>query len=372
MKKIEILEKKTVCRVPGSYLGWPTITQAPNKDLLTVFSGERFGHVGMKGSVQMVRSKDNGQSWGDPVTITDTPLSDGSTGIMTTAAGTVIMTFSTEYYHPDDPRFSDDSVYGKAGFFKDKEKWRPYAEKVTDEDLEKWMGKRSADNRFHFEIGKWLRRSTDNGFTWEDPIRVAADSTCGPVQLSDGSLLYPGHGDPEHLVIQHSFDDGKSWEITVMLDSRIDAKNGYLCEPHAVETDEGRVIIMFRYEIRDVHYKSVLWQAESVDRGKTWSRPHPTNVLGEPPHLLKLKNGSLLLTYGRRRDPFSERACFSHDGGRTWDIANEVILHEHAFGDFGYPASVELDDGTIITVYYGREKADELQCISATYWRPLG
>ena len=78
--------------------------------------------------------------------------------------------------------------------------------------------------------------------------------------------------------------------------------------------------------------------------------------------------------------PYGIRACFSHDGGRTWDIKNEVVLRADALsngtgrgkgspGDLGYPRSVELSDGSIFTVYY-ITLDDGVTHIAATRWSP--
>jgi hypothetical protein len=57
-------------------------------------------------------------------------------------------------------------------------------------------------------------------------------------------------------------------------------------------------------------------------------------------------------SYGYRRPPFGQRACISADGV-LWKLENEVILRDDApNGDLGYPASLELEPGLVLTVYY--------------------
>ena len=83
-----------------------------------------------------------------------------------------------------------------------------------------------------------------------------------------------------------------------------------------------------------------------------------------------LKDGRLLAAYGRRtkdRGGFGEYASISSDGGRTWDC--EIKLSGSTNDDLGYPASVELDDGTILTVYYQQPPTGGKPCIMATKWR---
>jgi len=72
-----------------------------------------------------------------------------------------------------------------------------------------------------------------------------------------------------------------------------------------------------------------------------------------PPHLIQLRSGAVLNTYSWRRPPFGQRACVSYDEGHTWDVAHEIVIRDDApDADLGYPASVELPDGTILTVHY--------------------
>jgi sialidase-1 len=131
-----------------------------------------------------------------------------------------------------------------------------------------------------------------------------------------------------------------------------------------VEVGPGRLLAMARHEGRP---GGVLWQFESSDGGHSWTEPRPTTILGKPPHLIRLRDGRVLVTYGYRHAPFGERACFSHDGGGFWDCL--VLRDDAPNADLGYPASVELEDGTILSVYYQVEKPGEKTCLMATRWK---
>ena len=51
-------------------------------------------------------------------------------------------------------------------------------------------------------------------------------------------------------------------------------------------------------------------------------------------------------------------ACISEDG-ITWKIENEIILRDDAFNkDLGYPVSVELEPGIVLTAYYQPDPKD--------------
>jgi hypothetical protein len=141
-------------------------------------------------------------------------------------------------------------------------------------------------------------------------------------------------------------------------------------EPHVVEAASGKLVAMFRHHGEPGKY--YLWQTESVDGGKTWSVLHQTGIWGYPPHLIRLDSGDLLVTYGRRKEPFGERACISRDEGETWVLDNEIELSRAPNSDLGYPSSVQLGDGTLLTVYYQIDKPGEKSCLMATHWRLPG
>jgi hypothetical protein len=92
-------------------------------------------------------------------------------------------------------------------------------------------------------------------------------------------------------------------------------------------------------------------QTESGDGGRSWAEPHPIGVWGMPSHLLKLRDGRLLTTYGHRRAPFGIQARVSGDGGQIW--GEPMILSGDGLGgDLGYPSTVQIDDGRLVTVWY--------------------
>ena len=85
--------------------------------------------------------------------------------------------------------------------------------------------------------------------------------------------------------------------------------------------------------------------------------------------MLRLTDGRLVITYGRRLAPFGIRARVSSDEGRTW--AKEVILrNDGGSWDLGYTRSVQRPDGSVVTVYYFNEDARAERYIAATIWTP--
>jgi hypothetical protein len=94
----------------------------------------------------------------------------------------------------------------------------------------------------------------------------------------------------------------------------------------------------------------------SEDRGRSWRIPEHmmgrglTTLSEHPGHLLRLRDGRMLLTYGIRHGDHGVGGRISEDEGRTWYEPFTVIAY--GGNDGGYPSSVELKDGTIVTAYY--------------------
>ena len=339
-----IISEKIICKEPGRYSAWPSITKSKNGDILVVFSGDRDLHVCPWGKIEMIRSSDQGRTWTDPEIIIDTPIDDRDPGILETKEGTLIVSWNASMAF-DGYRGSD--------------RYADHAKTISPEVRQQWTG-------------QWIMRSVDGGETWEDPIQTDGFSINGPIQLKDGRLLYGTTiYDPQvTLRVFTSTDDGKTWNIlseTVLPEHH--APRIMYSEPHVIEMDSGKLVCMIRTSSTDKTFK-FLFQTESLDGGRTWTEGQVTPMWGLPPHLLQLKNGWLLVVYGRRKPPYGQRACISRDQGETWDIENEVILSEAPNEDLGYPVSVQLDDGSILTVYYEEVAGStEQPCIQSTHWK---
>jgi hypothetical protein len=325
-----------ICKQPGRYIGWPTIVRTSKGELIVTFSGDRDAHVCPWGKTQMVRSSDNGKTWSNVVTINNTPLDDRDTGIIETGKGTLLVSWFTSIY------------FERSGILRPS--WQHHSTKIGPETKKQWLG-------------HWVRRSEDNGKTWAAPSRTVACAPHGPIPLKDGRLIYVGTGDG--IVVEESNDDGISWHpiAKVPCPPSICAE-----EPHVVECSNGRLVAMFRNEHPE-YSQRWLGQAESDDGGRTWTTIHSTGIWGYPPHLSRLSDGRLLLVYGHRRPPHGQRACLSRDNGQTWDLKHAIVLTDAPDGDLGYPASAQLADGTILTIYYQKDQPDEKPCLMGTHWR---
>ena len=163
--------------------------------------------------------------------------------------------------------------------------------------------------------------------------------------------------DDVKVSVWEASDKGDTWaKISEIPRSDEMPREMLIIENHLVETSPGHLVVMFRSEACDwgdmFHY-----QSHSHDAGRTWTPPEKVPVWGGPPHLTVLSSGAVLCTYGFRRDPLSIRAMLSYDEGRTWDHENFITLYELPVKhDFGYPVTVELAPGRLVTAYYVNRK----------------
>jgi len=117
---------------------------------------------------------------------------------------------------------------------------------------------------------------------------------------------------------------------------------------------------------------------ESTDGGKTWRRlgkvadTESDNASeeernGNPPSLIRLRDGRLCITYGYREAPYGIRARLSTDNGKTW--GREIHLRDDGCTwDIGYTRTFQRTDGKIVTVYYYATAERPEQHIVATIW----
>ena len=195
------------------------------------------------------------------------------------------------------------------------------------------------------------------------------NSPHGPCQLADGRLLYLGKklwADEKRIGAAESRDDGLTWQWLAEIPTREGDSFANYHELHAVQCESGKIVAQIRNH--NDNGKGETLQTESEDGGVTWSVPKSIGVWGLPSHLLKLKDGRLLMSYGHRRKPFGNQARFSEDEGATW--SEPVMISDDGYGsDLGYPSTVELDDGNLLTIWYERFEASPLAQLRQRVWR---
>jgi len=84
----------------------------------------------------------------------------------------------------------------------------------------------------------------------------------------------------------------------------------------------------------------------------TEQRPHSARgVHYRSPWPMRLRDGRIVVLFGRRKPPFGMGLIVSEDDGATW--SREAVLRDDGAGrDLGYPVAVELADGEIFAAYY--------------------
>lgn len=343
---------KVISDQPQLYHGWPTLARQANGGLLLVCSGGREAHVCPFGRVELMRSRDGGETWSWPQVILDGPIDDRDAGVLETRQGTLLITtFTSLAYQPQLERAQTQG------------NWPP-------ERLARWQAahRRVDEAGRNKALGVWMTRSTDGGLTWSSRYDCQVDSPHGPIQLSDGRLLYAGkelwHGE-KRVGVCESSDDGQSWRWLATIPAREGDDAQAYHELHAVEAAPGRLIVQIRNHSSRNSGETL--QCESEDGGQSWSVPQPIGVWGLPSHLLRLCDGRLLMTYGYRRSPFGNQARLSVDQGRSWSDPM-IISCDGEGGDLGYPSTVELDDGSLLSVWYEKMKGSANAVLRQARW----
>lgn len=366
--KIEA-EHGTVFALPNDffgYCGWPTVGRMPDGTLITVASGLRNGHVCPFGRTIICYSYDDGQTWTSPRVVNDSSLDDRDAGIVPLGDQRLLISWFTS-----DIRAHSGATYEQMPDKARVAQWRAAFARYTDEAVERC-------------VGSWLRASHDGGETWEPKIRVSVNTPHGPIRLRSGALLYFGKQmyssdlEPGCVAALISHDDGQTWTHRGTVPFYPGTLPGNYHEPHVAELPDGRLVGLIRLQNMrgvDVQLEALglvhfsMAQTISEDGGATWSPVEPLPFHGSPPHLLTHSSGALVAVYGYRLEPFGERAMISRDGGASW--AYDYILRDDGPDhDLGYPSSVELADGSILTVYYQKPAAQTDQCgLLWTRWR---
>ena len=335
-RKPDIIRHISIYEKRDAYCAWPGIARAANGDIVVLFTRTEE-HLGPNGEILLSRSTDNGETWRLPVIAYDTPLDDRESGITTLHDGLLLAHFrsvqwtSQQYLNLLDNAY-ETSLLGR---------WI-YTVQHPD-----YTGASGFD-------GAWHAISADAGVTWSAPA-PGKDSIHGGLQLQDGSFLVAAYRDDGGHVGVYAGDEPLgtfSKVATVYSPHRDKIRFG---EPHILQLPGGRIIMMIRATAIPYDDQSplcFLWGTYSDDSGLTWADPYETPLWGFPPHLLQLSDGRILCSYGYRRPPYGQRAAISDDGV-TWRKADEFILRDDAPNqDLGYPVSVELEPGRILTVYY--------------------
>jgi hypothetical protein len=217
--------------------------------------------------------------------------------------------------------------------------------------------------------------STDRGKSWQGPFRMPDFGQPGIAArtdyLVDGKhtltmFLTAAKADKKEgrVIAVRTTDGGKSWNMLSFVHPEPEGRE-FGIMPSSVRLSPTSILTAVRY-------RQFIEAYRSDDNAKTWHhvvRAVPSTGSGNPPSLVKLKDGRLVVTYGYRAEPFGIRARISKDEGQTWD--DEIVLRtDGGSWDLGYPRTVERPDGRLVTIYYYNQRADGERYIGATIWKP--
>lgn len=300
------------------------------------------GHVGIKGRLDVVFSSDEGKTWSKPTVVVDTPVDDRNPAFGEAKDGTLVVAY-WQYANFD-------------------EQGRPYRPLRPD------------------KVSTWVTRSSDGGKSWSSsaPIDVADIGWGSPygkmLTLPDGTMLMAIYGGavkakeaqatiyPQVGHIYRSTDNGQTWKRWGTLGVRC-------AEPALVRLQSGKILAAVRTS--DSGGIALL---QSADDGRTWTPPKkltPDQV--HPADLLLLPDGRVLMTVGYRVGPFGVRALIGDREGAFHWPTRLLLENELSSRDCGYPSSVLLKDGRLLTVYYGRSQVNRawgVHCAAVTYRLP--
>ncbi len=295
---------------PEMHVAFPGICKTLGGDLLVVYR-EGFTHAATDdpadGRIMIVRSRDLGETWGNPKVLVETDAHDDrNSAIACMSDGTLVMCWD---------KYLKGAHHG--AFF------------VTSGDEgQTWSGPTRLD-------------LIDNVHTRSPAIELNGSEWLFPVPCSDST-----GDDPATYGVIYNRATGEQ-QIS-LITPRGDRNIADECA--LARTKEGLLVALIRS-----NSDPVLWQTVSYDRGRTWLPAWKSEIPSQftPADLITLEDGALLCSFSFR-ERRNERQCISRDDGVTWSVEDSIDVYDGVppSADRSYPAAVEVEPGTIGTVLY--------------------
>jgi hypothetical protein len=217
--------------------------------------------------------------------------------------------------------------------------------------------------------------SNDRGRKWSGPCRLPDFGQKGIAARTDYLVngrhdltmfltAAKSNGREGRVIAVRTTNGGKSWRMESFVGPEPE-ESDFAIMPSSVRLSPSTILTAIRHRRFIDLYRS-------DDDARTWTyvtKPAPDTGRGNPPAMIRLKDGRLALAYGFRSEPYSIRARLSSDEGKTW--TDDVVLRSGGGNwDLGYPRSVQRPDGKVVTVYYFNDAPDTERYIGATIWTP--
>jgi hypothetical protein len=221
----------------------------------------------------------------------------------------------------------------------------------------------------------WFFYTTDKGRSWNGPFKLPdfgqkgiAARTDYLVEGRDELTIFltaaKSNGREGRVLCARTKDGGRTWTLVGMVGPEPEG-NDFAIMPSSVRLSPSSILTLVRHRQWIEAYRS-------DDNGAQWThviRAVPNTGRGNPPSLVKLRDGRLVVTFGYRAEPYTIRARISKDQGQTW--SDDMILRTGATDwDLGYTRSVQRPDGKIVTVYYYNDATSTERYIGGTIWTP--
>ncbi len=402
------------------YQAWPSVTVDEDGTIYAFISG-RQEHTDPFGHHLMYVSRDGGKTWSEPRMINDTCMDDRDIGVTYLGGGKMIASYfriATASYMTE----TQSIVSADGHIIRGNGTYTNWQKSLNEEQLNAVFAYWGTLNKSEQTAGSWLIRTEDYGKTWSTPFQAPVTTPHGPILLKNGSLLYVGRGSVEGvggdgIYAFVSADGGYNWSFLAQIHEN--DKLETFCEPHVVELSNGRLLVGIRvqptgdmelngskYSVKGYTPEGTIvyalngvthtiengvaiprifdektltdyrvYTSYSDDGGETWTTPKMVTtkdgdiVYGTPPHLLQMDNGVVVMTYASREaEDRGEYALISYDGGMTWEEQIKLCEWQGGTSDLGYPATVYLGNGEMLSVYYQAYEQDEYCSFLFTKW----
>lgn len=216
-----------------------------------------------------------------------------------------------------------------------------------------------------FTLPTYTCRSTDDGKTWEPPVKLS-DPWCGCIhsliQMKSGRIVLVGQEiipQWRHATVMWASDDlGKTWRRGDVLDYGVgEHDHAGSIEGSVVERSDGSLYLLLRTE------SGFLWEATSKD-GLKWAGLKQTKIKSVTccPQMARLTDGRIALLWNAppRHDPNSGSSrvelslAFSSDETASWSKPVIVAANYSPGGRVSYPYLYERKPGELwITTMQG-------------------